>query len=136
MIMPWEKNAEVLKALGVKEIELCDSYEIKKVQNNEQPAKHDNGIRSESENLKIYEKAIETFGQQSQINVAIEEMSELTKELCKLNRGRDNKAEILEEIADVYIMLHQLTLIFDNGVEAGVIKNIDEKTKRLENLLK
>jgi len=101
----------------------------------EPSAKHDTGINSESENLKIYKKAIETFGQRSQINVAIEEMSELTKELCKLNRECDNKTEILEEIADVYIMMHQLTLIFDNGVEAGVIKNIDAKTKRLEKMM-
>lgn len=91
--------------------------------------------RTEAENLVVYKRAILKFGQRSQVNVAIEEMSELTKELCKLNRGRDNRDHILEEIADVYIMLHQLTLIFDNPDEMQVIRYIDEKTKRLENLL-
>ena len=92
-------------------------------------------IQSETENLKIYKKAIATFGNESQINIAIEEMSELTKELCKRSRGRDNKAEILEEIADVYIMMHQLTLMFDNDADKVVLKNIDAKTKRLEVLI-
>ena len=33
--------------------------------------------------------------------VAIEEMSELTKELCKNGRGQENTNHIAEEIADV-----------------------------------
>lgn len=92
-------------------------------------------MRTESENLTIYKRAILKFGQQSQVNVAIEEMSELTKELCKLNRGRNNGDHILEEIADVYIMMHQMTLIFDDPEKKNVIRIIDEKTKRLEKLL-
>lgn len=91
--------------------------------------------RTEAENLVVYKRAILKFGQPSQVNVAIEEMSELTKELCKLNRGRDNRDHILEEIADVFIMLYQLTLIFDDPGEKKVLQYIDEKTKRLENLL-
>lgn len=95
----------------------------------------DTRIRTETENLIIYKRAILKFGQQSQVNVAIEEMSELTKELCKLNRGRNNADHILEEIADVYIMLHQMTLIFDDPGEKNVMRIIDEKTRRLERLL-
>ena len=92
-------------------------------------------LRTETENLAIYRKAIEKFGDDSQINMAMEEMSELTKELCKWKRGNQNFEEILEEIADVYIMMHQLTLIFDDATEMNVIKNIDYKTKRLEKII-
>ena len=58
-------------------------------------------------------KAIDTYGNMMQIIVAIEEMAELTKELCKQLRGRDNLQEIAEEIADVNIMMEQQQIIFD-----------------------
>jgi len=82
------------------------------------------GINSESENLKIYEKAIIIYGQRSQVNVAIEEMSELTKELCKLNRGRDNKSEILEEIYQIGETLNDdIRVLIQNGIHEGVFKD-------------
>lgn len=158
MIMPWEKAGMKNKCDGCKYIidtgeqgllslackmDYGQCFEghrwepndkvAKRLQSSE--AKRDTDIRSEAENLVVYKRAILKFGQRSQVNVAIEEMSELTKELCKLNRGRDNRDHILEEIADVYIMLHQLTLIFDNPDEMQVTQYIDEKTKRLEELL-
>lgn len=75
-------------------------------------------------------KAIETFGKDNQCKIAIEEMSELTKELCKNFRGRPNIESIAEEIADVKIMLMQLELIFDCTDE--VLKWQDYKLCRLE----
>lgn len=61
----------------------------------------------------ICRKAMETFGKSSQMQVAIEEMSELTKELCKNGRGQENTTHIAEEIADVEIMLQQMVMLFD-----------------------
>lgn len=43
----------------------------------------------------------------------IEEMSELTKELCKDRRGKDNLEHIAEEIADVQIMMEQLMIAYN-----------------------
>ena len=60
----------------------------------------------------VMEAAINTYGAEKQTMVAIEEMSELTKELIKNMRGRDNIVEITEEIADVMIMLKQLQMIY------------------------
>lgn len=57
--------------------------------------------------------ALAAFGRDSQMMVAIEEMSELTKELCKNGRGQENTNHIAEEIADVQIMLQQLVILFD-----------------------
>lgn len=61
----------------------------------------------------ICQAALETFGKELQVTMAIEEMSELAKELCKRCRGRDNVEAIAEEIADVEIMLQQMVMLFD-----------------------
>jgi hypothetical protein len=52
----------------------------------------------------ICRAALEAFGERAQMTMAIEEMSELAKELCKRCRGRDNVEAIAEEIADVEII--------------------------------
>ena len=62
---------------------------------------------------KICRAALEAFGERAQMTMAVEEMSELTKELCKRCRGRDNVEALAEEIADVEIMLQQMVMLFD-----------------------
>jgi hypothetical protein len=77
------------------------------------------------------EKAISTYGADAQLNVAIEEFAELTKEICKHKRYADNRANIVEEMADCYIMLDQLSIIF--GITFSEIdKEKDKKIARLE----
>ena len=81
------------------------------------------------------ERAIETYGKDMQLNVAIEEFSELIKEICKHKRGEDNLHNIIEEMADCYIMMMQLEIIF--GIEEDVIvemyhKKLDRLEKRLD----
>lgn len=83
--------------------------------------------------IDIMNKAISTYGQDSQMLMAIEEMSELTKAICKYKRYGDNVNDIAEEIADVTIMLEQLKMMFD--VYPEVEMNIDLKLKRLERRL-
>ena len=61
--------------------------------------------------------------------MAFEEMSELQKELCKAARGKQNKAEIAEEIADVQIMLGQMILLHDCADEVE-----EQKARKLERL--
>ena len=61
----------------------------------------------------ICRAALEAFGAEAQMVMAIEEMSELTKELCKRRRGRDNVEAIAEEVADVEIMFQQMVILFD-----------------------
>lgn len=43
-----------------------------------------------------------------QLVIAIEEMSELTKEISKDLRGKGNREHIIEEMADVQLMLDQI----------------------------
>lgn len=57
---------------------------------------------------------INAYGTRSQEDVAIEEMAELQKAILKHRRNADNltRAEIVDEIADVEIMLEQLKIIY------------------------
>lgn len=64
-----------------------------------------------------YDMFIEKWGVDSQLNMAIEEMSELTKALCKFFRGEEDIDNIHEEIIDVEIMIEQLKRIFKIGEE-------------------
>ena len=80
------------------------------------------------------EKAIEVYGKDMQLNVAIEEFSELIKEICKHKRGEDNRDNIIEEMADCYIMLEQLGVIFDiwfEDLEYKKVKKLERLEKRL-----
>lgn len=82
----------------------------------------------------VLKKAIETYGTDMQLNVAVEEFAELTKEICKHKRGNDNTEAIIEEMADCYIMLEQMQMIF--GIGSTVIADaINNKVKRLEKRL-
>lgn len=77
----------------------------------------------------VYYDALDTWGENVQILKAVEEMSELTKELCKLSLNETTLDKLADEIADVTIMLEQLRLIFDiNGL---VCARMDAKVERL-----
>lgn len=82
----------------------------------------------------ILKKALQHYGANLQLIVAIEEMSELTKELCKVSRGEENAAHIAEEIADVRIMLDQLEIMFDCAGAAAAYQaaKVERLRKRLE----
>lgn len=80
--------------------------------------------------IAILEGAIKKFGVRPQVIVAIEEMTELQKELTKWLRGKCNPDGLLEEMADVSIMLNQLELIFGDPVEMKIAK-----LERLEGLV-
>lgn len=77
----------------------------------------------------LYMFLIEQY-KSKQLIVAIEELSELQKELTKALRGKDNVENIIEEIADVEIMIEQVKLYF-NINEEHVKK---EKVRKLERL--
>lgn len=70
-----------------------------------------------NENSSILNKAVKTYGVDAQLDMCIEEMSELTKEICKLKRGKNNHDEIVEEMADVYIMMEQLKIMINISPE-------------------
>lgn len=76
----------------------------------------------------IYKKAIAQYGVEPQRKMAIEEMAELLNAMMKFDRGRNTVDDIIEEIADVTIMMRQLAIIYG---QKAVDLQIDYKTQRL-----
>ncbi len=70
----------------------------------------------------LFDKAIQRWGVSAQLLMVLEEMSELQKEILKnINRGKDNLDAIIDETADVEIMLAQLKHIY------GIQKQVEER---------
>lgn len=80
----------------------------------------------------VCKRALNTFGADAQIWMAIEETSELLNALAKYRRGRNTADDIITEIADVQVMMEQLSLNF--GKEK-VEEERQYKLKRLEERL-
>ena len=80
----------------------------------------------------ILTDAIYTYGEDSQIWMAIDEMSELSNALAKYRRGRVTREDVCEEIADVAIMMIQLSKIFGPDDISDYLKSkLDRLDKRL-----
>ena len=101
-----------------------------------------NGVRAEKkatvemnkinyeDRKKVYQAALRKWGTDLQTMMAVEEMSELTKEICKIKRGKMDLDALAEEIADVTIMLEQLREIY--GLNDAVCDHMDAKILRLQ----
>ena len=90
-----------------------------------------------SDRLTLLKTAVEKYGQEAQMKMAVEEMSELTKAICKFWRTEEGTTErdqavenIIEEAADVQIMLDQLRILFGSTKDAEMVK-LSRLRKRL-----
>jgi hypothetical protein len=81
----------------------------------------------------VYNKAKATWGIDAQVTKAVEELAELQKELCKFLLDDGIMENIIEEIADVKIMVEQLELIFE--CKADVKNDKKDKIARLRDRL-
>lgn len=86
--------------------------------------------------IEVLKKAIEKYGKKAQVLQAIEEMSELTKELIKnINRGQDNIKDIILEIADVQITIYEIIMMYskeDSDFGDKLLGAIEYKIQRLK----
>ena len=83
------------------------------------------------EKCEIYKAALEKYGVGAQIGMLTEECGELLSAINKFNRSRCSRDDVLTELADVSIMVEQLSLIY-----GGYDKFLEEKDKKLTRLLK
>lgn len=87
--------------------------------------------------LSVLIVAIEKYGENSQLDMAIEECAELIQAINKCRRSlfATNKIDDLaSEIADVEIMIEQLKIIF--AFRQSVQEHKNAKIERLKNRLK
>ena len=95
------------------------------------------------EQREVLKLAIEIYGVNNQVDMCLEEMSELTKALLKyrrfsdaLNISKEKKdgplANIIEEIADVIVMCEQMAMVHgEDYVEAMLKHKIERLAGRL-----
>ena len=101
----------------------------------------------------VLQECVDIYGAEAQVDMAIEEMSELTKALLKYRRKAAQQAgktvnpaqgikdleaareNILEEVADVIVMLTQLVMIYGGRdlVQETIENKVDRQIKRLMN---
>jgi NTP pyrophosphatase (non-canonical NTP hydrolase) len=83
--------------------------------------------------MNLLDRAIKTWGVDAQLDMVIEEASELITSIQHMKRGRVTWDEVAEEMADVKIMINQFHTI-DNVSDAIHIHEL-VKLKRLEERL-
>lgn len=87
--------------------------------------------------IKIIQDIINHYKKEDQVLQAVEEMSELTKELIKnINRNKDNEKEITLELADVIVMIIELVMIYKIDIDKlyGAIEyKLERQEKRMNN---
>ena len=91
--------------------------------------------------VELYKKAIDKWGDDFQLKMVAEECAELIKAVLKMNRKLNGYTieQVIDEIADVQIMLGQLEVILESynkfNVRIIIEQKIEEKMKRLEGML-
>jgi NTP pyrophosphatase (non-canonical NTP hydrolase) len=85
--------------------------------------------------IESYKKFLDLWGYEAQSRMCIEEMSELTKELCKVERFKNDQEKkekiienIKEEIADVLNTVEQMAYYY--GIES-IEKIREEKIEKV-----
>lgn len=87
------------------------------------------------QHMKTIHRVISTFGERNQKMQTLEELMELQSALFEnIHRGTDNRKNIVEEIADVEIMMTQMKEVFN--IQPNEIEEVqDYKLGRLEHTI-
>lgn len=82
--------------------------------------------------MNVYERAIKAWGEEAQLRQTQEECAELIAAINQMLRGTRRREHVIEEIADVKIMIEQMEHMFDKDEIAAARK---KKLIRLEDRL-
>lgn len=84
-------------------------------------------------NDEVWQTCIDQYGVSSQIDMCIEECSELINAIQKYKRDRVGVDALIDEIADVKIMCRQMEIMFDceNEVKERIKYKANRQRKRL-----
>jgi NTP pyrophosphatase (non-canonical NTP hydrolase) len=81
---------------------------------------------------KLYQKTLKKWGEDAQYDQAVEECAELIAALKHYRRGKIDQQAVIDELADVTLMIGQLTWMFG---PRDVEEAIQKKRKKLDQLL-
>lgn len=84
------------------------------------------------ENKELYKRALDTWGEGSQVMMLVEECGELLNAITKYYRKRVEIPDVITELADVSIMVEQMAVNFGY---ADFLKEKQRKLDRLQNRL-
>ena len=80
----------------------------------------------------LYKATLEKWGEDAQYDQAVEECAELIAALKHFRRGKIDRQAVIDELADVTLMLGQLTWMFG---EELVQKTVETKLAKLKKLI-
>ena len=80
----------------------------------------------------LYAKTIEKWGEQAQYAQAVEECAELIATLQHFAREKVDRSVVIDELADVYLMIGQLIYMFG---EEDFTSAVEKKISKLHRLL-
>lgn len=86
-----------------------------------------------SGHIPAYLAAMHFWGEDAQVDMAVEEMAELTVEVSRRRRGRGTNEDFASEVADVMIMMAQMSLVVDPELVADAV---ERKLLRLQERLR
>lgn len=84
---------------------------------------------------KIIAESIQYYGKNNQSTDCMEECAELIQAISKAKRGKIDRDNIIEEIADVLIcieMLKQMYMISDDKINKWIAKKQAREAERME----
>lgn len=83
----------------------------------------------------VIARSVDHYGEEIQSTVCMEECAELIQAISKAKRGKINRDNMIEEIADVLIcieMLKQMYMISDEKINKWVKKKQSREVERME----
>lgn len=80
----------------------------------------------------IYERTLQKWGRDAQYEQTVEECAELIATLKHFARGKVDSDAVVDELADVYLMVGQLTYMFG---EKQLTDAVERKISKLNKLL-
>lgn len=83
--------------------------------------------------LGLSRRALRTFGALTELDKALEELTELQHAIYRFKAGKGSEADIVEEIADVLVVCSHLMVLY--GCDE-VVKQLEFKLNRLEEIVK
>ena len=90
---------------------------------------------SDMERIELYAGALTEYGTEAQKMMLIEEIGELLNAFAKFPRGRAKVDDVIEELADVSIMVEQMALLYGwsrfESIREQKLKRLGERLDKL-----